>query len=184
MEDQISVTKHLVSTYPFIDKERISIWGWSYGKLFDDSYKLFIKLNANFSHYSGGYATAMTLAKDVDKVFKCGVSVAPVTSWLLYDTIYTERYMGIDAKAKQYNDSDVALPNHIENIGKHDFLLVHGNADDNVHYQQSMILAGALERADILFDQMSYPDEAHGLSGVSLHLYHSLDRFWDKCFKL
>ncbi|KAG5675085.1 hypothetical protein PVAND_005017 [Polypedilum vanderplanki] len=162
MEDQISVTKHLIATYKFIDPKRVSIWGWSYG----------------------GYATAMTLAKDTENVFKCGVSVAPVTSWIFYDTIYTERYMGINPYSKQYNESDVSNANHIEIIGKHDFLLVHGNADDNVHYQQSMVLAGALEKADIMFDQMSYPDEAHSLSGVSLHLYHTLDRFWDKCFNL
>ncbi|XP_070499034.1 venom dipeptidyl peptidase 4 [Chironomus tepperi] len=162
MEDQIAVTKYLVDNFKFIDKERVSIWGWSYG----------------------GYATAMTLAKDTEKVFKCGVSVAPVTSWIFYDTIYTERYMGVDPYSAQYNNSDVSTPNHIKVIGQHDFFLIHGNADDNVHYQQSMVLAGALEKADILFEQMSYPDEAHALSGVSLHLYHSLDRFWDKCFKL
>ena len=126
----------------------------------------------------------MTLAKDTEKVFKCGVSVAPVTSWEFYDSIYTERYMGIEPYANNYNESDVSTPNHIKVIGEHDFFLIHGNADDNVHYQQSMVLARALERADIMFEQMSYPDEAHALSGVSLHLYHTLDRFWDKCFKL
>lgn len=131
----------------------------------------------------GGYATAMTLAKDTEMVFKCGVSVAPVTSWIFYDTIYTERYMGFEPYAANYNNSDVSTANNVEIIGKHQFMLVHGNADDNVHYQQSMVLARALEVADIMFDQVSYPDEAHGLSGVSLHLYHSLDRFWDKCFK-
>lgn len=125
----------------------------------------------------------MTLAKDVDKVFKCGVSVAPVTSWIFYDTIYTERYMGNEPYSRRYNDSDVSIKKHIDVIGKHDFMLIHGNADDNVHYQQSMVLAGALEKADIMFEQMSYPDEAHGLNGVSLHLYHSLERFWDKCFE-
>lgn len=132
MEDQIAVTKWLINKYKFIDSSRVSIWGWSYG----------------------GYATAMTLAKDTEKVFKCGVSVAPVTSWIFYDTIYTERYMGIDAYAQNYNDSDVSTAKNVEVIGKHDFLLVHGNADDNVHYQQSMVLARALELADIMFEQM------------------------------
>lgn len=138
----------------------------------------------NYLFIIGGYLTAMTLGIDTEKVFKCGVSVAPVTSWIFYDTIYTERYMGFDPYSKQYNNSDVSTPNHVEQIGKHDFLLVHGNADDNVHYQQSMVLAGALEEADILFDQMSYPDEAHGLSNVRPHLYHSLDRFWHKCLEV
>jgi dipeptidyl-peptidase-4 len=126
----------------------------------------------------------MTLAQDSDLVFKCGISVAPVTSWIFYDTIYTERFMGFNAYAKHYNDSDLSLPYYVKQIGKHDFFLIHGNADDNVHYQQSMVLAGALEKADIMFEQMSYPDEAHGLTYVQLHLYHTLDRFWNKCFNL
>lgn len=128
----------------------------------------------------------MTLAKDTTKVFKCGVSVAPVTNWKFYDTIYTERYMGINSNATNYITSDVATDEHVKVIGEHQFFLIHGNGDDNVHYQQSMVLARALELNDILFDQLSYPDEAHGINSVAMvqqHLYHSLDRFWDKCFK-
>jgi dipeptidyl-peptidase 4 len=132
MEDQISVTKYLINKYKFIDPSRVAIWGWSYG----------------------GYATAMTLAKDTEMVFKCGVSVAPVTSWIFYDTIYTERYMGINPYAKNYNDSDVSTEKFVDQIGKHEFMLIHGNADDNVHYQQSMILARALELRDIMFEQI------------------------------
>lgn len=100
-----------------------------------------------------------------------------------YDTIYTERYMGINSTQENYMSSDVSTEEHIKVLGQHDFLLIHGNADDNVHYQQSMVLARALERADIMFEQLSYPDEAHGISGPQRHLYHSMDRFWDKCFK-
>lgn len=125
----------------------------------------------------------MTLAQDTEKVFKCGVSVAPVTNWKFYDTIYTERYMGIDSNATNYVTSDVATEDHVKVIGEHQFFLIHGNSDDNVHYQQSMVLARALELNDILFEQLSYPNEAHGISGATMHLYHSLDRFWDKCFK-
>lgn len=124
----------------------------------------------------------MALAQDTESVFKCGISVAPVTSWRFYDTIYTERYMGINSSADNYIKSDVATADHIKTLGKHSFFLIHGNADDNVHYQQSMVLARELEKADILFDQLSYPDEAHGISGTQPHLYHSMDRFWDKCF--
>lgn len=109
--------------------------------------------------------------------------MAPVTSWRFYDTIYTERYMGISATAANYLDSEVFSENYVKVIGEHDFFLIHGNADDNVHYQQSMVLAKALEQADILFDQLSYPDEAHSISGPQKHLYHSMDRFWDRCFK-
>lgn len=63
--------------YHFIDPERVGIWGWSYG----------------------GYATIMTLAKDTEHVFKCGIAVAPVTSWMYYDTMYTERFMGLPTEA-------------------------------------------------------------------------------------
>ena len=75
IQDQISVTRELVRTYPYMDEERTAIWGWSYG----------------------GFATAMTLEADTgpEQVFSCGVSVAPVSSWLLYDSIYTERYMAL-----------------------------------------------------------------------------------------
>ncbi|CAO1395349.1 unnamed protein product [Diamesa tonsa] len=165
MDDQISITKYLVNKYKFIDPLRVAIWGWSYG----------------------GYATAMTLAKDTEKVFQCGISVAPVTNWWFYDSIYTERYMGLPNATfneLNYKAGDVANAEHIEQIGKHDFFLIHGNGDDNVHYQQSMVLARALEMADIMFEQLSYPDEAHGLSGVQKHLYHSMDKFWNKCLKL
>lgn len=124
----------------------------------------------------------MALAKDSEMIFKCGISVAPVTSWRFYDTIYTERYMGINSAAANYNTSDVATPEHIKSIGRHKFFLIHGNADDNVHYQNSMVLARELELADIMFEQLSYPNGAHGISGTQRHLYHAMDIFWNKCF--
>lgn len=73
MEDQIFVTKYLQNNYKFIDATRTGVWGWSYG----------------------GYATAIILAKDSELVFKCGISGAPVTSWIYNDSIYTERYMSL-----------------------------------------------------------------------------------------
>lgn len=84
-----------------------------------------------------------------------------------YDTIYTERYMGIDSSLENYNTSDVSTLKHIKVLGEHEFFLIHGNADDNVHYQQSMVLARALEKNDILFEQLSYPDEAHGMARIN-----------------
>lgn len=160
MEDQLTVTQYIINHYAFIDKNRVGLWGWSYG----------------------GYATAMTLALDTNKVFKCGIIVAPVTAYKFYDTIYTERYMGIDSSAANYEKGDVSRDEYIQVLGKHKFLLVHGNADDNVHYQQSMVLARQLQLHDIMFEMMSYPNEAHGISGTQLHLYHAFDNFWDRCF--
>merc|ERR1712079_994950 len=118
----------------------------------------------------GGFNTAMTLERDQgeEAVFKCGISVAPVSSWLLYDSIYTERYMALPSD----NNS---LITGIENLKTKLWMLNHGVADDNVHYQHTMLLTKALERADIQFEQHSYPDENHSLGGVSRFLYHAVD---------
>ncbi len=132
IEDQIAVTKYLQQKYNFIDATRTGIWGWSYG----------------------GYATAMVLSRDVEKIFQCGISVAPVSAWIYYDSIYTERYMGLPTlndNLINYNATDVNL--HIDGLKNHEFLLMHGNADDNVHFQNAMVLARALVDADVQFEQ-------------------------------
>merc|ERR1712029_524438 len=134
VQDQIDVTKQIVSLYPFIDKSKMGIGGWSYG----------------------GFVTSLVLAKDADQsnVFQCGISVAPVTNWIYYDSIYAERYLGLPTP------------------------------DDNVHYQQSMMFSRALEEEDVLFRQISYPDEAHGLVGLRPHFYHTLTDFLiNDCFQ-
>jgi len=161
VDDQISVTAALQKSFPAIDASRTAIWGWSYG----------------------GYVTAAALAKDTKGVFSCGVSVAPVTSWIYYDSVYTERYMGLptpDDNLAAYEASDVTRM--ADNFRGKKFFLIHGTADDNVHYQQSMMLARVLEKADILFSSQSYPDENHGLAGVRKHHYHSMENFLDRCY--
>lgn len=133
VEDQIAVAKWLQNNFAFIDAKRTAIWGWSYG----------------------GYATAMTLATDTEKVFQCGISVAPVTSWIYYDSIYTERYMGlptVEDNLANYNVSDVTR--RVNDMRDHKFMLVHGNADDNVHFQQALLLTKSLVEADIDFEQV------------------------------
>jgi len=162
MEDQISVTRQLVNdNISIMDPKRVAIWGWSYG----------------------GFNTAMTLEQDnEDPVFKCGISVAPVTSWLLYDSIYTERYMALPSDNVQgYNHSVIT---GIENLKTKQWMLNHGVADDNVHFQHSMLLTKELEEHDVQFVQHSYPDENHGLRGVSRFLYHAMDNFWMNCFEI
>jgi len=164
VQDQIDVTKQLVDLYPFIDKSRVAIWGWSYG----------------------GFVTASVLAADADQsnIFKCGISVAPVTNWIYYDSIYTERYLGLPTPEDNlagYQRSDVTAK--ARKLANKKYLMVHGTADDNVHYQQSMMLARAMEEADVLFRQLSYPDEAHGLVGLRPHFYHALTDFLlNDCF--
>ncbi|XP_053689574.1 venom dipeptidyl peptidase 4 isoform X2 [Sabethes cyaneus] len=161
VEDQIATTKTLTERLSFIDPERVAIWGWSYG----------------------GYASAMALAKDAQHVFKCAVSVAPVTDWTFYDSIYTERYMGLPKdNAAGYEQSRLtALYNKFRN---RKYMLIHGTYDDNVHFQQAMQLSRTLETHDIMFKQVSYPDEDHSLAGVRPHLYHTLGRFFSECFNL
>ena len=130
--DQILVAMSLQGRYRFIDRTRTGIWGWSYG----------------------GYASAMAMARDSLNVFKCGAAVAPVTSWIYYDTIYTERYMGLPTEADNlvgYNMGDVTK--FIQGFRGKQFYLLHGNADDNVHYIQAMKLSRALEMSNILFRQ-------------------------------
>jgi len=164
VQDQIDVTRQLVNQYSFIDRSNVAIWGWSYG----------------------GFVTASVLAADADgdNVFKCGISVAPVTNWIYYDTIYTERYMGLPLgrdNLQGYKDSDVTAK--AAKLKNKKFLIVHGTADDNVHYQQSMMLTRALEEADVLFQQLSYPDEDHGIVGLRRHFYHALSNFiLNDCF--
>ncbi|XP_050453789.1 venom dipeptidyl peptidase 4-like isoform X3 [Cataglyphis hispanica] len=160
--DQINVTRHLQNKLSFIDRTRTAIWGWSYG----------------------GYATGMTLAMDLKGVFKCGMSVAPVTDWALYDSIYTERFMGLPTVGDNLQGYEQGqLLNKVENIKNKMYYLIHGTLDDNVHYQQSLMLAKVLEQKDILFRQQTYTDEDHGIAQSRAHLYHSLENFLDECFQ-
>jgi dipeptidyl-peptidase 4 len=107
-----------------------------------------------------------------------------VTDYHFYDSIYTERYMGLPSENQAaYNRTRIS--NYVDNIKTNNksYMIVHGNYDDNVHFQQSMVLARSLELKDIQFEEISYPDENHNLDGVYPHLYHSLDRFFMKCFE-
>ncbi|CAK9800503.1 Venom dipeptidyl peptidase 4 [Anthophora quadrimaculata] len=160
--DQINVTRYLQDKLPFIDHTRTAIWGWSYG----------------------GYATGMTLAMDYHGVFKCGMSVAPVTDWALYDSIYTERFMGLPRMEDNLHGYEQGqLLNKVDNIKTKMYYLIHGTLDDNVHYQQSLLLAKVLEQKDILFRQQTYTDEDHGIAQSRAHLYHSLENFLDECYE-
>uniref|UniRef100_A0A182PUL1 Venom dipeptidyl peptidase 4 n=1 Tax=Anopheles epiroticus TaxID=199890 RepID=A0A182PUL1_9DIPT len=163
VQDQIAGARKVAERLPYIDPQRVAIWGWSYG----------------------GYASAMALAQDTNRVFQCAVSVAPVTDWLFYDSIYTERYMGLPTTMDNRHGYETSRLTALhERFRNRTFLLVHGTYDDNVHYQQAMQLARALETHDIMFKQVSYPDEDHSLAGVRPHLYHTLGKFFSDCLKL
>ncbi|XP_070587751.1 dipeptidyl peptidase 4 [Erythrolamprus reginae] len=161
VEDQISAAK-LFSEMSFVDKNRMAIWGWSYG----------------------GYVTSMALGAG-SGVFKCGIAVAPVSRWQYYDSIYTERYMGLPEKNDNldfYENSTVMA--RAENFKKVDYLLIHGTADDNVHFQQAAQISKALVDAEVDFQAMWYTDKDHGIGGhAHSHIYHHMSNFIKQCFK-
>ena len=137
-EDQISAAKYL-KTLPYVDGDRMAICGWSYG----------------------GYETLMCLSKQAELVWKCGIAIAPVTSWRLYDSAYTERYMRRpQVNEFGYEKADVM---QLANDLKGNLLLVHGLADDNVHAQQSWLYVDALVQAGKQFEMQMYVDDNHFL---------------------
>lgn len=151
--DQIEAAKHL-GGLPYVDEKRISIFGWSYG----------------------GYMSALCLAKGAE-YFAGAIAVAPVTNWRYYDSIYTERYMRLPQENPEgYDDNSPIF--HAHKI-KGPFLLVHGSADDNVHFQNTMEMASALVDANVPFELAVYTNHNHGISGgnARLHLYEQMTRF-------
>jgi dipeptidyl-peptidase-4 len=152
-EDQIEGAKYL-GALPYVDKARIGIWGWSYG----------------------GYMSSLCILKGAD-VFKMAMAVAPVTNWRYYDDVYTERYMALPKDNGSGYDDNSPI-NHVAKL-KGKFLLVHGTADDNVHFQNSMEMVNAFVKANKQFDFFAYPDKAHGISGgnTRLHLYNMMTDF-------
>jgi dipeptidyl-peptidase-4 len=146
-EDQIAAAKYL-GTLTFVDAARIGIQGWSYG----------------------GYMSSLCITKGAD-VFKMAIAVAPVTNWRYYDSIYTERFMQLPQNnAAGYDDNSPI--NHVARL-KGKYLLIHGTADDNVHFQNSVEMVSALVKANKQFDMFMYPDKNHGIYGgnTRLHLY-------------
>ncbi|GAB5575692.1 prolyl endopeptidase FAP isoform X1 [Prionailurus iriomotensis] len=131
VEDQITAVRKFIEM-GFIDEKRIAIWGWSYG----------------------GYVSSLALASGTG-LFKCGIAVAPVSSWEYYASIYTERFMGLPTKddnLEHYKNSTVmARAEYFRNV---DYLLIHGTADDNVHFQNSAQIAKALVNAQVDFQAM------------------------------
>ena len=139
IEDQIAAAKWL-GKQSYVDASRIGIFGWSFG----------------------GYMASLALTKGAD-VFKLGIAVAPVTNWRYYDSVYTERFM----LTPQENPSgyDDNSPTTHAKLLKGKFLMIHGTADDNVHFQNALEFSEALIQNNKQFDFMAYPDKDHGISG-------------------
>ncbi len=149
-QDQIEAAQAL-SELPYIDADRMAIWGWSFG----------------------GYNTLLALSRG-EGTFKVGIAVAPVTDWRYYDTIYTERFMRTNKENQHGYDisSPIMLTDDLE--GK--LLLIHGTADDNVHFKQSLDYAEKLVQAGKQFDMFVYRDRNHSIFGGNTrqHLYRKM----------
>lgn len=142
-----------IGSQPFFDKDRIGIWGWSYG----------------------GYASSVAMMRG-EGTFKACISVAPF-SWEHYDTVYSERYMQRPEDNREgYEES--SLLTHAHKL-KGNYLLVHGTGDDNVHYQVSMNLVNKLVEEGKQFQTFYYPDKAHGIGGskTRMHLFTMMTDF-------
>jgi len=153
-EDQIAAARWLAQQ-DYVDPERIGIWGWSYG----------------------GYLSALSLLRG-EGVFRCAASVAPVSDWELYDTIYTERYMATPEE-NPAGYAEGSLLTHAGGLSGSLFLL-HGTVDDNVHLQNTLRLARTLQAEGSRFEMMLYPDQAHSIEGKeqTLQLRRSLLDFF------
>jgi dipeptidyl-peptidase-4 len=147
LKDQLTALDQLLAQYPQLDKDRVGIWGWS----------------------NGGSMTLYAMTHS-DR-FRAGVSVAPVTSQVNYDSIYTERYMGLLKDDKEgYEMSDTAK---VADKLHGSLLLVHGTSDDNVHFQNSIQMINALINSGKQFRLMVYPNKTHSISGkdARVHLF-------------
>ena len=151
--DQIAAANWL-KKQSYVDGDRIGIWGWSFG----------------------GYLSALSLFRG-DGAFKMAISVAPVTNWRYYDNIYTERFM----RTPQENPDgyDLNSPTTYAKDLKGKYLLIHGTADDNVHFQNAMELVKALNEAGVEYDQFFFPNKNHFIMGgnTRTYLYNKLAKY-------
>lgn len=157
-DDQAAAAKKIMAMYSFIDSSRTGIWGWSGGGQ--------MSLHCIFRHA---------------KVYKAAIAIAFVSQQTLYDNIYQERYMGLpdDNKAGYLEGSPLTHAKKLE--GK--LLIMHGTADDNVHYQNFEMLVNELIKHNKLFSMMAYPMRDHGISqreNTTLHLRRTMEQYWKK----
>lgn len=150
--DQAAAVKAVLKERPYLDSERVGVWGWSGGGS--------MTLNAVFRY---------------PEIYSAGVSVAPVPNQLYYDTIYQERYMGLpDDNAEGYRlGSPITFANQLEG----ELLLIHGTGDDNCHYQTSELLINELIKHNKPFSMFAYPNRTHAIregENTTRHLYQMI----------
>lgn len=154
-DDQIAAA-HELGKLAYVDASRIAIWGWSFG----------------------GYNVLMCMGRG-NGVFKAGVAIAPVTDWRFYDSVYTERFMRTPQENPTgYRDGS---PTTYTDQLQGNLLLMHGTADDNVHFQNSMIYTQALINSDKQFDMFVFPDKNHSIYGGNTrrYLYEKIIKFFN-----
>lgn len=152
--DQVEAARYL-SGLPYIDGSRIGIWGWSFG----------------------GYNTLMSMSEGTP-IFKAGVAIAPPTDWRFYDSVYTERFMRTPKENGDGYQAGSAIQRAPKLHGK--LLLIHGSADDNVHFQNSAEYSEALVQAGIQFDMQVYTNRNHSITGgnTRIHLMNRVAGFF------
>ena len=154
VNDHIEAAKFLQSL-PYVDANRIGFWGWS----------------------GGGYLCLMLMTRAAD-YFSTGIAIAPVSDFRYYDAIWTERYMGmLNENEEGYKKSSVMT--YADGL-KGNLLIIHGTADDNVHYQNTLRIAQEFQLKGKLFDMMLYPGKNHSIKGkdTRYHLFRKLTDYF------
>lgn len=153
-QDQMAALRHIAAEWDFVDPARIAIWGWSYG----------------------GFMSSSCLFRG-EGLWKAAMAVAPVTSWRYYDNVYTERFMRTPAENPGGYDANSPLYWVDKKTGN--YFLAHGTGDDNVHFQNSMMLVDKLQAHLKPFEFQAYPNRNHSLVGGNAreHLYEMMTRF-------
>lgn len=154
-EDQAAAARSIIKEFPFVDEERIGIWGWS-----------------------GGGSMTLNMLFRYPEIYKTGISVAPVPDQTLYDNIYQERYSGLlNENLEGYKQGSPIT--HAKNL-EGNLMVIHGTGDDNVHYQGTERLINELVKHNKIFSLMSYPNRSHGIwegEGTTRHLYETMFRY-------
>lgn len=155
-DDQAKAARKIMAMYPFVDAKRVGIWGWSGGGQ--------MSLHCIFRH---------------SDIYKTAIAISFVSNQLLYDNIYQERYMGLPSdNVEGYREGSPVT--HASKL-KGNLMIIHGTADDNVHYQSFELLANELIKHNKLFSMLSYPMRDHSISqreNTTLHMRRSMEKFW------
>ncbi|MGK0127710.1 MAG: dipeptidyl-peptidase-4 [Candidatus Azotimanducaceae bacterium] len=159
--DQAAAAKQLFKDYPFIDTDKVGMWGWS-----------------------GGGQMTMNCMFRYPEIYHSGLAVSFVSDQRLYDNIYQERYMGLleDNEANYIAGSPISHAKNLEG----NLMIMHGTADDNVHYQSFERLTNELIKHNKMFEMMSYPMRSHRINereNTTLHLRRTMARYWERVFK-